>query len=169
MMNSKRETFIGIIGDYKKMIYKIANSYTQHKEDCEDLMQEIVLQLWKAYPKYDDTFKLSTWIYRVALNVSISFYRKEATRKKVKTNVVPSFISISNDFYDDGKDEKIRQLYVFIHQLKELDKALMLLYLEQHSYEEIADILGITKTNVSTKINRVKTKLKTYFLNQKNN
>ncbi|MGK0390617.1 MAG: RNA polymerase sigma factor (sigma-70 family) [Maribacter sp.] len=168
-MDSQREAFIGIVEDYKKMIYKIAHSYTKRQEDCEDLMQEIVLQLWRAYPNYDNTFKLSTWIYRIALNVSISFYRKEKTRKNINTNVVPSFISISSDFYDEEKDEKIRQLYQFIHQLKELDKALMLLYLEQHSYEEIADILGITKTNVSTKINRIKSRLKTYFFNQKNN
>lgn len=168
-MNSQREIFIGIIEDYKKMIYKVANSYTQHKEDCEDLMQEIVLQLWNAYPKYDSTFKLSTWIYRIALNVSISFYRKEATRKKIKANAKPLFISFSNDFYDEEKDEKIRQLYVFIHQLKELDKALMLLYLEQYSYEEIANVLGISKTNVSTKINRIKGKLKTYFQTKKDN
>lgn len=166
MMANKKETFITTIDLHKKIIYKIVNSYCQNKEDRKDLEQEIIIQLWNSFDKYNAEYKYSTWMYRIALNVAISFYRKE---KKW---------SVKNDFFDedsifnieeDVEEEKtdldyhMKLLQEFINNLGELDKALMLLYLEEKSHEEITEILGITKTNVATKINRIKLKLRKEF------
>ena len=169
MMVNKKEQFIRTIDEHKKIIYKIVNSYCKNKEDRKDLEQEIIIQLWNSFDNYNSDYKYSTWMYRIALNVAISFYRKE---KKW---------SIKNDFYNEESIFKIEKedtseeqteldfhlklLQGFIHNLNELNKALMLLYLEEKSYEEIAEILGITKTNVATKISRIKLKLKKEFQN----
>tara|TARA_B110001469_G_C9391549_1_gene202022 strand:- start:1 stop:513 length:513 start_codon:yes stop_codon:yes gene_type:complete len=169
MMVNKKEQFIKTIDEHKKIIYKIVNSYCKNKEDRKDLEQEIIIQLWNSFDNYNSDYKYSTWMYRIALNVAISFYRKE---KKW---------SIKNDFYNEESIFKIEKedtseeqteldfhlklLQGFIHNLNELNKALMLLYLEEKSYEEIAEILGITKTNVATKISRIKFKLKKEFQN----
>lgn len=165
-MLNKKEKFIVTLDDHKKIIYKIVNSYCPNKEDRKDLEQEIIIQLWNSFDKYNAEFKYSTWMYRIALNVAISFYRKE---KKW---------SVKNDFFDedsifsieeDVEEEKtdldyhMKLLQEFINNLGELDKALMLLYLEEKSHEEITEILGITKTNVATKINRIKLKLRKEF------
>lgn len=166
MKANKKDTFITTIDTHKKIIFKIVNSYCQNKEDRKDLEQEIIIQLWNSFDKYNAEYKYSTWMYRIALNVAISFYRKE---KKW---------SVKNDFFDedsifsieeDVKEEKtdldyhMKLLQEFINNLGELDKALMLLYLEEKSHEEITEILGITKTNVATKINRIKLKLRKEF------
>lgn len=165
MKANKKDTFIRNIDTHKKIIYKIVNSYCQNKEDRKDLEQEIIIQLWNSFDKYNDEYKYSTWMYRIALNVAISFYRKE---KKW---------SVKNDFYneesilnivDEDEDEteldnNIKLLQKFINNLNELNKALMLLYLEERSYDEIAEILGITKTNVASKISRLKIILKKEF------
>ncbi len=168
MKANKKETFITTIDTHKKIIYKIVNSYCQNKEDRKDLEQEIIIQLWNSFDKYNAEYKYSTWMYRIALNVAISFYRKE---KKW---------SVKNDYYNENSiyniadenenetelDYNIKLLQEFINNLNELNKALMLLYLEEKPYDEIAEILGITKTNVATKISRLKLKLKKEF--QKN-
>lgn len=165
-MLNKKEKFIVTLDDHKKIIYKIVNSYCPNREDRKDLEQEIIIQLWNSFDKYNAEYKYSTWMYRIALNVAISFYRKEKKR------------SVKNDFFDedsifsieeDVKEEKtdldyhMKLLQEFINNLGELDKALMLLYLEEKSHEEITEILGITKTNVATKINRIKLKLRKEF------
>ena len=168
MKANKKETFITTIDTHKKIIYKIVNSYCQNKEDRKDLEQEIIIQLWNSFDKYNAEYKYSTWMYRIALNVAISFYRKE---KKWL---------VRNDFYNEDLiysitdenenktdlDYNIKLLQEFINNLNELNKALMLLYLEEKPYDEIAEIIGITKTNVATKISRLKLKLKKEF--QKN-
>lgn len=165
MKANKKDTFIRNIDTHKKIIYKIVNSYCQDKEDRKDLEQEIIIQLWNSFDKYNDQYKYSTWMYRIALNVAISFYRKE---KKW---------SVKNDFYNEDSilslvdedenetelDYHIKLLQEFINNLNEFNKALMLLYLEERPYDEIAEILGITKTNVATKISRLKLKLKKEF------
>jgi len=165
MKENKKDTFITTIDTHKKIIYKIVNSYCQNKEDRKDLEQEIVIQLWNSFDKYNSEYKYSTWMYRIALNVAISFYRKE---KKW---------SVRNDFYNEDSiysiadenenetelDYNIKLLQEFINNLNELNKALMLLYLEEKPYDEIAEILGISKTNVATKISRLKLILKKEF------
>ncbi len=156
------EELLQLIQENQKIIYKICNLYCSNKSDREDLGQEIVYQLIKSYPRFNDNYKFSTWMYRVALNVAISFYRKLKNRKVV------ALATDHNDFEDDndGADEtenNVGMLQQFIVQLKELDKALMILYLESKSYKEIGEIIGISETNVATKLSRIKEKLKQQF------
>lgn len=165
MKESKKDEFLATIDTHKKIIYKVVNSYCKNKEDRKDLEQEIIIQLWNSFDKYNAEYKYSTWMYRIALNVAISFYRKEK-----KWLVI-------NDFYNEDSiysiadqnenktelDHNIKLLQEFINRLNELNKALMLLYLEEKPYDEIAEILGISKTNVATKISRLKLKLKKEF------
>ena len=167
-MANKKEQFIKTIDEHKKIIYKIVNSYCQNKEDRKDLEQEIIIQLWNSFDKYDSNYKYSTWMYRIALNVAISFYRKEK-KWSMKNDFYKeeSIFKIEEDYSEEQTelDYHLKLLQEFINNLKELDKALMLLYLEEKSYEEIAEILGVSKTNVATKISRIKLKLKKEFQN----
>lgn len=159
----KSDFFLSIIETNKGIIYKIANLYCKDEEDRKDLAQEIILKLWKSFDRYNKQFKHSTWIYRISLNAAISFYRKEKLRRK---NTAPFCESIFNiaDFGENRQTEKSTSfLNQFIAELKELDKALLLLYLEEKSQKEIAEIIGITETNVATKIGRLKTILKNKF------
>lgn len=167
-MATKKEQFIKTIDEHKKIIYKIVTSYCQNKEDRKDLEQEIIIQLWNSFDKYNSDYKYSTWMYRIALNVAISFYRKEK-KWAIKSDYYneSSIFKIEEDTNEEQTelDYHLKLLQKFIHNLNELNRALMLLYLEEKSYEEIAEILGITKTNVATKISRIKLKLKKEFQN----
>lgn len=168
MKENKKDVFIKTIDEHKKIIYKIVNSYCPNREDRKDLEQEIVIQLWKSFDRYDDNFKYTTWMYRIALNVAISFYRKEKKWSSKNDFYNEESIFIIEEENDEEKTEidyHLNLLQKFINNLNELNKALMLLYLEEKSYQEIAEILGITKTNVATKISRIKLKLKTEFKN----
>jgi RNA polymerase sigma-70 factor, ECF subfamily len=158
--NGKYEEFLSIIEANKGIIYKIANSFCRDGDDRKDLAQEIILRLWKSFESYNDQFKHSTWIYRIALNVAISHYRKERSRTKINLPLQGDIFYIA-DLENSNKDgEKVHFLTRFISELKELDRALMLLYLEEKSHKEIAQILGISETNVSTRIGRIKSILK---------
>ncbi|HLK30502.1 MAG TPA: sigma-70 family RNA polymerase sigma factor [Puia sp.] len=158
------EEFLQLIQENKRIIFKICNSYCHNKSDREDLAQEIIYQLWKSGNSFNADHKFSTWMYRIALNTAISFYRKEKRSGSV-VSLGEHVVDIKDD--DDGADalqSNINLLQKFINELKELDRALMILYLEEKSYGEIAEILGITETNVATKISRNKEKLKQKFL-----
>ena len=168
MEADKKDRFIQTIDEHKKIIYKIVNSYCPKREDRKDLEQEIIIQLWKSFDKYDDTYKYSTWMYRIALNVAISFYRKERKWSlKSDFHNEASIFNLAEENSEDNAElnDQISLLQRFISNLNELNKALMLLYLDEKSHEEIAEILGITKTNVATKISRIKLKLKQEFEN----
>ena len=165
---NKPDQFLSVVESHKGIIYKVANSYCNDLEDRKDLVQEIILKLWKSLDSYDDQFKHSTWIYRIALNTAISFYRKERTRKELNTPFSESLFAVADLGIDHQIEEKASFLNQFIAELKELDKALMLLYLEEKSHKEMAEIIGITETNVATKIGRIKNVLKQRFLQQKN-
>lgn len=158
-----KEQFIDIIREYKNLIYKICHSYCPNPADHKDLEQEIILQLWTSMKRYNGSVKMSTWIYRIALNTAISHYRNEQKRSYINTG---NFMELQASDYDPETDEQIKSLYAFIEQLNYLDKALMLLYLEETRQKEIAEILGITESNVSTKINRIKQQLKLFFQNE---
>ncbi|MCE5332810.1 MAG: sigma-70 family RNA polymerase sigma factor [Bacteroidales bacterium] len=160
-----RKEFVKLIQMNKGIVYKICNSYCRNKHDREDLAQEIVYQLWISGHTFNDDFKFSTWMYRVALNVAISFYRKnKSTQALVSfTDNIIDIEDISDDFETEYEQNR-KQLLYFIHELNEFDKALMILFLEAKNYKEIAEILGITETNVATKISRVKDKLKQRIL-----
>ncbi len=140
--------------DHKKILYKVCNSYCRNREDREDLAQEIVIQLWRSFRSFDERCRFSTWMYRIALNVAISFYRREDTRAR---HVLSDEECLLNAVDEKAiESEQIQALYQFIGGLDPLNRALVLLYLDGNSYLEISDVLGISATNVATKINRLK-------------
>ena len=149
------------VDQHKKILYKVCNSYCRNRDDRDDLAQEIIIQLWRSFGKFDEGYRFSTWMYRIALNVAISFYRRENTR----TRYVISDEEHLLEAIDEAKDqpEEIRFLYEFIDGLDPLNKALVLLYLDGNNYQEIAEVLGISETNVATKISRLKSKMKQEF------
>ena len=161
------DLFLSVLEAHKGILYKIAGSYCKAKEDRQDLVQEMVYQLWKSFDQYDDQYKYSTWIYRIALNVAISFYRKDSRRKEMNYAVGEALLEMPDTMVEPDTDPNIIALQAFISELKEMDKALMLLYLEDRSYKEMADILGISESNVGTKINRIKTALRDRFSKNK--
>lgn len=159
---TEQHLFEKLIGEHKGIIYKVARTYCSDQEDRDDLIQEILIQLWQSYNKYDKTYQLSTWMYRIALNVAISFYRKYGLRKGQVISLSEE-ISQIQEAEKSEKEYQLNLLEQFIQELNELDKALMLLYLEDKSHAEIATILGISVSNVSTKAARIRQKLKQKF------
>ena len=145
--------FLGMLREYNRIIYKVTSFYTDENNTLDDLYQDVVLNLWKAFPNFRNESQLSTWIYRIALNTCVSFYRKNTRR--------PACVEITPDVgaYEE-ENEAVAELYACINRLGKLERALILLYLEDRPHKEIAEIMGITATNVSTKINRIKEKLK---------
>ena len=162
-IQDKNNLFLAVIERHKGILYKVANSYCKGDEDRKDLIQEIIFQLWKSFEKYDETHQYSTWIYRISLNVAISFYREESTRTKILNPLSEGVFNLSDSHSFDEKESNLTTLQQFIAELKDLDKALMLLYLEEKSYKEMAEIMGISESNVATKIARIKVKLKEKF------
>ncbi len=161
----REKNFISIVKENQRLIYKVCYTYCKNSESRKDLEQEILIQLWKSLPRFDGRVKLSTWIYKVALNTAFLFHRKEAKYKENREYIDKSVFSVADNSGTTELDERIAKLYRFIDKLDELDKALMMLYLEDTKYRDIAEILGITETNVATKISRIKSKLKDYFHN----
>lgn len=155
--------FLSVIENNKGIIYKIANAYCKDDEDRKDLIQEIISQLWQSFSRYNDQYKFSTWMYRVALNVAISFYRNTKIRTARTQPLTEGIINIVDDSESKELEGNLSLLRQFINELNELNRALMILYLEDKNYKEIADILGISETNVATKISRIKDKLKRKF------
>lgn len=160
--NSTKADFIEMIERQKGIIYKIANAYSRSSEDQEDLVQEIILQLWSSFGNFDPRYKITTWIYRIALNVSITHYRKDVVRKKYIIPMTEHFID-SSDTKEENQAEDIRQLRQFIQELDEMNRALMILYLDGNSHQEISTVLNISVSNVGTKISRIKEKLREKF------
>jgi len=160
---AQENKFLAIVESHKKLLFKISNAYCSDPEDRKDLLQEIILQLWKSFPKYDDTYALSTWMYRIALHVSISFHRKQKSRRNLKLSKPDPILAIREEEGKQELNENLQLLYAFISELKHLDKALMILYLEGKNHQEIGEILGLSKSNVGTKIGRIKEKLKLHF------
>jgi RNA polymerase sigma factor (sigma-70 family) len=161
----EKEAFISIIKDNQKLIYKICYSYCPNPDNRKDLEQEILIQLWNSFKRFDGRVKITTWMYRIALNTAISFYRNDSKISKKTVSIDASIITLSQHEYNSETDEQIQMLYKFIEKLNELDKALILLYLDDNKYKDIADVLGISETNVATKISRIKQSLKSQFNN----
>jgi len=152
--------FVTELENNQNIVHKVCSLYTHNRDAHNDLFQEITIQLWKAYPKFRGEAKFSTWMYRVALNTAITLYRK--SKKSVPTQDYDSVIfKIKADEYDPTEEKQLALMYKAIRQLGDIDKALVFLYLEDKSYREISDTLGISEVNARVKMNRVKTKLKT--------
>ncbi len=158
----KEQEFTRIIKDHEGVIFKITTIYTNNHEDQKDLYQEIVYQLWKAYDSFKGDSKISTWMYRVALNTAITRLKKE--KRKENQIGIDKIITREIEQYDTEFEERLKVLYAHIHGLNELEKGLMLLLLEGKKYEEIAVITGLSPSNVGTRISRIKQKLKTQIV-----
>jgi RNA polymerase sigma factor (sigma-70 family) len=152
------ETFQRLVEEHKKILYKVCNSYCRERDSRDDLAQEIMIQMWRSFSRFDGRCRFSTWMYRIALNVAISFYRKESTRTRHVISGEQHLLETADE--TESQPEDIHLLYQFIGGLDPLNKALILLYLDENSYREIADVLGISETNVATKISRLKNKMK---------
>jgi|ERR1700674_732658 len=155
----EKEVFLRLLDQHAGIIRKVAAGYSSRLADRHDLMQEITLQLWKAYPRYSPERPFSTWMYRIALNVAISFLR--SSTRPVRQTVPLDDIDIADEAAGSREpDERIPILQSVIAALDPLNRALLLLYLDDHSYREISSILGITETNVATKLNRLKQRVR---------
>lgn len=149
--------FIAEIQQNKNLIYRICYIYSDSSYGLNDLYQEVVINIWKAYPKFRGECKPSTWIYRIGLNTCISFYRKANSRPKV----VPLTIDMDYVLSDSEKTGMLNEMYNLISKLSKMERALILLWLEDKSYKEIADIIGISVSNVAIRLTRIREKLKT--------
>ncbi|MBL7702826.1 MAG: sigma-70 family RNA polymerase sigma factor [Ferruginibacter sp.] len=168
MIQKDKDGFLLQLQQHRLIIYKICNAYCKNTSDRDDLAQEITYQLWRSFHHFNGSVKFSTWMYRVALNVAITFYRKTKTSEAIIQLGEPD-TEIEDRKEDSAELEKNKNLLQqFINELKELDKALMILYLEEKTYSEISEILGVTETNVATRISRIKDKLKQRFLTVNN-
>lgn len=159
MPESLEDNFLNDFETNQNIVHKICRIYTTNSNDHNDLFQEITIQVWKNYSKFRGDAKFSTWMYRVALNTAISLYRKST--KSVKTQDISDIaFKIKSVDYDDTEEQQLKALYKAIQNLNDIDKALVFLYLEDKSYREISETLGISEVNARVKMNRAKDKLK---------
>ncbi|MGB0895777.1 MAG: RNA polymerase sigma factor [Flavobacteriaceae bacterium] len=159
MKKELEHRFVTQLEKHQNIIHKVCRLYTNNQDAHNDLFQEVTIQLWRAYPKFRGDAKFSTWMYRVALNTAITLYRK--SKRQIQTNDISDFhFKIKADEYDDTEEEQLKLMYSAIKKLSDIEKALIFLYLEDKSYREIAETMGISEVNARVKMNRAKGKLK---------
>ena len=151
-----QDFFKSYVEENMALIMHLCRAYSRDEESLKDLVQEVTLQLWRSHKSFKGNSQLSTWVYRVTLNVCLSHSKK----LKRKPDTISLDYGISKSEEIDPEKEQIEKLYHGIRQLKESDRAIILLYLEDKSYKEMSDILGITVSNVGVKVNRLKERLK---------
>ena len=163
MTDASPQAFDERLQRHRGIVYKVANSYARSAEDRADLAQEIAMQLWRAWPQYDPARPFSTWMYRIALNVGISFLRDDSRRRRHAVPLAGELHDVADERAADHETEDgLRLLYRFIDTLGPLDRALLVLYLEERSTREMAEVLGIGESNVTTKIGRLKQRIREY-------
>lgn len=153
--------FTNLLLRHSGLIYKVAQAYCQNAVDRDDVVQEVALQLWRCRDSYDTRFKETTWIYRIAINVAISFHRRHRRHFRGRVSIEGPAITIAAPAAEPGGD--VERLMQCIHELSELDRALVLLFLDGQSHDSIAEVLGISVSNVGTKLLRIKNKLRIAF------
>lgn len=155
--NDTQQEFLTLVEQHRGILVKICSLYARLPEEREDLFQEIIIQLWKAWPSFKGLSKFSTWMYRIALNTSIS-----GLRKKKADLVYMDHLQLPDAVHEDEqhRKEQLNSLYKAIRQLPEIDRAVVMLYLEDNSYEDMEEILGISQGTLRVKMARVKEKLK---------
>ncbi len=154
-----QEAFVRLVSEHRGMLYKVCRLYCRSAADRQDLFQEIVFQLWRSYPGFRGEARISTWLYRIALNTAISGLRKRRGRiTPIEPDRLP--VELQEFQYPAEKEEQIQQLYAAIEKLTEVEKALTMLYLDERSYNEMEQILGISQNNLRVKMNRIRDKLR---------
>lgn len=159
MSTEQERTFVEFFKPNQRLIHKICKIYTDNPEDHQDLFQEITIQLWKSFPGFKGEARFSTWMYRVALNTAITLFRKPKKQSAQVTDIDLSSLTMEYEDYEDD-EHKLRKMYKAIYELSDVEKALIMMYLEDKPYKEIGEILGITEGNARVKMNRAKNNLK---------
>lgn len=159
MSTEQEKTFVEFFKPNQRLIHKICRIYTNNAEDHEDLFQEITIQLWKSFPGFKGEAKFSTWMYRVALNTAITLFRKPKKNDSQAVDIDVSSLKMEYEDYEDD-EHKLKKMYQAIYELSDVEKALIMMYLEDKPYREIGEILGITEGNARVKMNRAKNNLK---------
>lgn len=162
--------FVEHLRQHKRILYKVSSTYCRDREDRRDLVQEILIELWTAFPRYDGRALFSTWAYRIAMNVAISHVRHR-TRQQRDVRQTVSLDELGLDFsaadeLEHSQADNMRTLQILIRDLDELNRGLILLFLDGYNADETAEIMGISASNVSTRINRLKQKLAAAFAAQ---
>lgn len=158
MIQEEENNFVRLIKQHQGLIHKVCLMYENDSDDRNDLFQEIVLQLWKSFPSFRGEAKITTWMYRIALNTAISGFRKR-TRKVQTEDIDERHHNISDQPYEDGEEE-FQRLQAAIRKLPEIDRAMIMMALDEMPYEEIAETIGITQNNVRVRMNRVRERLR---------
>lgn len=158
-MTYSESQFQEIIEAHKRIIYKICHSYTRNESDFNDLTQEIIIQIWQSLSRYNGSCKLSTWIYRISLNTAISAFRYAKVRENIATESILDHTNITVDF-EQIENPETEKLYDLINMLNPFDKAIIILVLDGYNHQTISEIMGLTISNVSTKISRIKQLMK---------
>lgn len=154
-----KSLFMAWLEEHGSSVMKVARAYTLTSDDCQDLAQEILLQAWRSLPKFEGKATPATWFYRVALHTAMNWHRNDRPRRSRQQPLLEVH-ALAPETFDSAKQaeqrETVEQLYKAIHQLSKTDAALVLLYLDELSYREMADVLGISESNVGVKLNRAK-------------
>lgn len=156
-MKAKEQEFLNLINQHKGIIHKVAAMYMDDAEDRDDLFQEIVLQLWKSYDRFQGKSQFSTWMYRVSLNTALTFFKKE--KKKLTQSSTFHNIDRADETENVNKESQLSHFYTAVHSLNKVEKALIFLFLEGQAHKEIALNLGISEVNARVKLNRTKEKI----------
>jgi RNA polymerase sigma-70 factor, ECF subfamily len=151
--------FQALIAAHRSLILKVAASYSSNRDDRADLAQEIALQLWRAWPGYEPTRPFSTWLYRVALNVAISQLRRER-RRRYEPLTAEHEALLGTEGVDVGSQDRLALVQRAMQSMGAFDRALLLLHLEGCSHRESGEVLGITESNVGTRLNRIRQHLR---------
>jgi RNA polymerase sigma-70 factor (ECF subfamily) len=159
----KQAAFTELIAKHQNIIHKICNVYRDTEDDRKDLFQEVVYQIWKSYDSFSGQSKITTWIYRIALNTAIAPFRQGKHKMRKNQVDLEATLHLADESAAPYRNEEAQILYLAISRLNEVEKALTVLYLEEYSYKEIAEVMGISVTNVGVKLNRVKNKLRKIF------
>lgn len=149
--------FTDMVTQNQQIIYKVCYFYTSDDYTIDELYQQTVINMWKAFPNFRNLSKESTWIYRIAVNTCVSYFRRSSSHNAIVPLAIHNATEVAND---DDHNEQLQELYRMINELGKLERALILLWLDDKSYQEIAEILGISKDNVGVKLSRIKEKLK---------
>lgn len=154
------EQFVQFITENEGILFKVSTLYTNSEDEAQDLRQEMIYQLWRSYDSFQGKSKRTTWMYRVALNTAFVFLKKRKRAVTTSGIEIDEGLLQRTETADDGEESKIRRLYETIKRLNDLERGIIMLYLDGKSHEEIAEIIGFTVTNVGTRIGRIKEKLK---------
>lgn len=155
----QEELFMTWLKGHGASVVKVARAYTLTHEECQDLAQEILLEAWRSLPHFEHRASPATWFYRVALHTTMNWHRKDKPRRSRQQPLLDVHVvatEVSNGAGQAQQRELVERLYAAIHRLPKADAALVLLYLDELSYREMADVLGISESNIGVKLNRAK-------------